>query len=106
MEPVLRNIFHVPYLFRNQASRAGLSLDHVQKPFSLFKISLGYFVIGSFSGQERPSSSDTGPIEWRTIVVFAVAVHVVPVPYRACPGLSSENLIYHFDRVEDSWVLG
>jgi hypothetical protein len=74
MEPVLRNIFRVPDLLWNQASRAGLSLDHMQKPFSLFKISPGYFVVGSFSGQERPSSSDTGPIEWGTVVVFAVAV--------------------------------
>jgi len=61
----------------------------MQEPFSFLNLSSGYFIVGSFPGQERPSSSDTGPVEWRAVIVFPIAIEVVPVPNRACLGLFS-----------------
>jgi hypothetical protein len=46
----------------------------MQEPFSFLNLSSGYFIVGSFTSQQRPSSSDTGPVEWRTVVMFAVAI--------------------------------
>src|SRR5439155_1683256 len=101
----LGNVFRLPYLFWNESSRAGLSLDHMYEALSFLNLSLSYFIVGSFPGEERPASSDTSPIERGAVVVFAVAVQVVPMPDRACPSLFSESRVYHLDGVEDPRVL-
>src|SRR5512135_3285030 len=78
-----RYVGGVPYLLRDHSSLIRKGCHHLHKPVRLCLVSDCKFVMCTLSCEKRPEPSDSRAIEWRAILVFAVAIVVITVPRRA-----------------------
>src|SRR5260221_14415427 len=72
----LRDIGCVPYLFGNEAACSCRIFHHAQQRLGGGGASSGKFVVGSFTGEQRPGATNSRAVGRRTVLVLPVSVAV------------------------------
>ncbi len=102
----LRDIGCVPYLFGNEAACSCRIFHHAQQRLGGGGASSGKFVVGSFTGEQRPGAANSRAVERRTVLVLPVSVAVVAVPAWTLGKFSAQQFIDNLDRVHHSRIIG
>src|ERR1019366_6918805 len=102
----LRDVVRVPDLFGKQTTRSRRIFHHAQQGLGGSGAASGQFVVGSFTGQQRPWAANPGAVERRSILVLPVAVAVVAIPAWTLGKFYSQQFVDDLDRVDHSRIVG
>ncbi len=86
--------------------RPGWSSAHGrEQPSGLGHVAAGEFVVGAFTGQQRPRSADAGAVEGPAVLVLAVTVAAVTIPAGAGRQFDAQRGIDRPHRADDPRII-